>query len=81
MLREYNPKLTPTMKLLNIYDTEAIAYIDKGFLENNGIPAFVEQNAMSSVFPAPDSGTSSIGLFVDDDRYEDAKRLLDFRQE
>ena len=64
------------MRLLKMYDTEAIAYIDKGFLENNDIPAFVEQNAMSSVFPAPDSGTSSIGLFVDDAKYGDAARLL-----
>lgn len=64
------------MKLLNIYDTEAIAYIDKGYLENNDIPAFVEHNAMSSVFPAPDSGTSSIGLFVDDENLPEAKRLL-----
>lgn len=64
------------MKLLEIYDTEAIAYIDKGFLESNGIPAYVEQNAMSSVFPAPDSGTSSIGLFVDDDKLGAARELL-----
>lgn len=64
------------MKLLKIYDTETIAYIDKGFLENNDIPAYVEHNAMSSVFPAPDAGTSSIGLFVDDDKLEAARALL-----
>lgn len=69
------------MKLLQIYDTESAAYIDKGFLKNNDIPAYVEQNAMSSVFPAPDSGTSSIGLFVDDDKYEEARHLLDSRKE
>lgn len=64
------------MKLLKIYNTEAEAYIDKGYLADNGIKALVETNAMSSVFPAPDSGTSSIGIFVDDAEYTRAHDLL-----
>lgn len=64
------------MKLLKIYNTETEAYIDKGFLADNGIESVVESNAMSSVFPAPDSGTSSIGIFVEDTDYDRAKSLL-----
>lgn len=69
------------MKLLATYDTDAIAYIDKGYLESNGIPAYVDQNAMSSIFPAPDAGTSEIGLFVDDENYDKARALLADRPE
>lgn len=64
------------MKLLKIYNTEAEAYIDKAYLADNGIEALVESNAMSSVFPAPDSGTSSIGIFVDDADFERAHALV-----
>jgi len=64
------------MRILNNYDTESAACIDKGFLESHGIPAYVDADAMSSVFPAPDAGTSTINIFVDDDRYEEARRLL-----
>lgn len=70
------------MKLLKIYNTKTIAYIDKGFLADNGIECVVEQNAMSNVFPAPDAGTSSIGLYVIDDAlFQQAKHLLDNRPE
>lgn len=67
------------MKLLNTYDTEATAYIDKGYLDSHGIPAFVDEDAMSTVFPAPDAGTSSIGLYVDDENYDRARLLMESR--
>lgn len=70
------------MKLLEIYNTETIAYIDKGYLADNGIETVVERNAMSDMFPAPDAGTSSIGLYVVDDAlYGKARALLDHRPE
>ena len=52
------------MRLLNQYSNEQEAYIDKGFLESNGIPAEVVSNAMSDIFPAPGSGIGSIDLYV-----------------
>lgn len=69
------------MRLIATYDSAAIAYIDKGYLQAHDVPAFVEQNAMSEVFPAPDAGTSAIGLYVDDDNYQKAKALLASRPE
>lgn len=64
------------MRLLNQYSNEAEAYIDKGFLESNGIKCEVISNAMSDIFPAPGSGNGSINLFVPDDEFEKASELL-----
>ena len=64
------------MKLLNQYSNEAEAYIDKGYLESNGIECEVISNAMSDIFPAPGSGNGSIDLYVDDVQFQEAKRLL-----
>ena len=64
------------MKLLNRYSNEAEAYIDKGFLESNGIPCEIISNAMSDIFPAPGSGNGSIDLYVPESEYEKASELL-----
>lgn len=64
------------MKLLNEYSNEQEAYIDKGFLESNGVPAEVISNAMSDIFPAPGAGNGSIELYVPDQDYEKAYNLL-----
>ena len=64
------------MRLLNQYSNEAEAYIDKGYLESNGIECEIISNAMSDIFPAPGSGTGSIDLYVEDSQYEQAKHLL-----
>ena len=64
------------MKLLNQYSNEAEAYIDKGYLESNGIKCEVVDNAMSDLFPAPGAGTGSIDLYVEDSQFEEASRLL-----
>lgn len=64
------------MKLLNQYSNEAEAYIDKGFLESNGIECEVISNAMSDIFPAPGAGNGSICLYVDDAQFNKAKELL-----
>ena len=64
------------MKLLNQYSNEAEAYIDKGYLESNGIKCDVISNAMSDIFPAPGSGNGSIDLYVDSAQFQEAKRLL-----
>lgn len=64
------------MRLLNQYSNEAEAYIDKGYLESNGIEAEVVSNAMSDLFPAPGSGNGSIDLYVPESEYEKAYSLL-----
>lgn len=64
------------MKLLNQYSNEAEAYIDKGYLESNGIECEVISNAMSDLFPAPGSGNGSIDLYVADSEYRKAYDLL-----
>ena len=64
------------MELLNQYSNEQEAYIDKGFLESNGIPAEVISNAMSDIFPAPGAGNGSIDLYVPEKDFEKASQLL-----
>lgn len=64
------------MKLVNEYSNEAEAYIDKGYLESNAIPAEVISNAMSEIFPAPGAGNGSIELYVPDEDYQKACDLL-----
>ncbi|MCH5229652.1 MAG: DUF2007 domain-containing protein [Muribaculaceae bacterium] len=68
------------MRLLNQYSNEAEAYIDKGYLESNGIECEVISNAMSDIFPAPGSGNGSIDLYVDDKQYQEAADLLFHRK-
>ena len=68
------------MKLLNQYSNEAEAYIDKGYLESNGIRCEIISNAMSDIFPAPGSGVGSIDLYVSDEDYDKASELLFHRQ-
>lgn len=64
------------MELLNQYSNEAEAYIDKGFLESNGIHCEVISNAMSDIFPAPGAGNGSIMLYVPESEYKKASDLL-----
>ena len=64
------------MKLLNQYSNEAEAYIDKGYLESNGIQCEVISNAMSDIFPAPGAALGSIDLYVNDADYKKAYDLL-----
>ncbi|MCH5239133.1 MAG: DUF2007 domain-containing protein [Muribaculaceae bacterium] len=68
------------MKLINQYSNEAEAYIDKGYLESNGIECEVVSNAMSDIFPAPGSGNGSIDLYVADNQYKEAEKLLFHRE-
>ncbi len=62
--------------VINQYSNEAEAYLDKGFLINNGIAAEVESNAMSDIFPAPGAGTGSIFLLVPEKDAAEAEKLL-----
>lgn len=64
------------MTLLQEYDTPQEAYIVKGMLESNGIEAYASVSGMSSVFPAPDSGTGTTAVYVADDSVEKAGELL-----
>ena len=68
------------MKLLNQYSNEAEAYIDKGYLESNGIRCDIISNAMSDIFPAPGSGVGSIDLYVPEEQYKEAYDLLFHRK-
>lgn len=68
-----------TMYLINQYANVEEAYIDKGFLESNGIPAEVDSSAMSEIFPAPGAGTGSVSLYVPNDRAQEAIKLMDDR--
>lgn len=68
------------MRLINQYSNEAEAYIDKGYLESNGIECEVISNAMSDIFPAPGAGNGSIDLYVDDKDYDKASELLFHRK-
>ena len=68
------------MKLLNQYSNEAEAYIDKGYLETNGIKCEIVSNAMSDIFPAPGAGNGSIDLYVENSQFDEASRLLFHRE-
>lgn len=64
------------MTEINSYANETEAYIDKGLLESHGIKAYVEQNALSLIFPAPGSGSGSIILYVPDNQAAEARKIL-----
>lgn len=65
------------MPLLATYPTTAEAHIVAGMLENHGLHVTIQQNAVSSLFPAPDSGTFGISLWVPDAELERARRLIE----
>ena len=50
------------MILFKDYRTEAEAYIDKGLLEDNGINCVIMENALTSIYPAPDSTMGRVSL-------------------
>jgi len=68
------------MKPIRQYDSEAAAYIDKGYLESNGIKCMVSSDALSSVFPAPGAGTGVTSLYCEADKTKEAETLLKNRK-
>ena len=66
------------MAIVNEYSDIAEAYLDKGFLESHGIPADVDADALSQIYPGI-GGLGSIALVVPDDKLQQATRLLDSR--
>ena len=66
------------MTVINQYTDLAEAYIDKGFLVNNGIPAVVESDALSGIYPGI-GGLGAITLAVPDKYAERAQELMDSR--
>lgn len=64
------------MILFKDYRTEAEAYIDKGLLEDNGINCVIMEDALTSIYPAPDSTMGRVSLYIEDDKVEEACRLL-----
>lgn len=67
------------MTVIQRYSNQAEAYIDQGFLKNNGIPAEVNADALSEIFPAPGAGIGSISLVVPDKYAHQAIKLLQQR--
>lgn len=68
-----------TLVRIASYDSVPSAYIDKGFLESNGIPAQVMASALSQIFPTPTQPVGQICLYVPASQEEEALRLLDER--
>lgn len=64
------------MKTVATFPDAMSASIVKGMLESNGIPASIDEQAMSSLYPAPMSGAWNVTLSVNDDDYERARSLL-----
>ncbi len=64
------------MELLKEYRSAADAYIDKGLLEENGISCVVTEDALSTLYPTPDSVTGRIKLYVSDGMLQISKELL-----
>ena len=52
------------------------ASIAQGMLESNGIKAVIENQAMSSIYPAPLSGSSEVTLAVSDTDADRTTELL-----
>ncbi len=52
------------------------ASIAQGMLESNGIKAVIDNQAMSSIYPAPLAGSSEVSLAVSDGDAERAAELL-----
>lgn len=64
------------MVLFKDYRTEAEAFIDKGLLEDNGIACVVLENALTSIYPAPDSTMGRVSLYIEDGKEKEALELL-----
>lgn len=67
------------MTVVNTYANQAEAYIDKGYLVSHGIPAEVESDALSELFPGPVMAGGFIRLVVPGKYAEEAMRLLEHR--
>lgn len=63
------------MTTVNEYTDLAEAYIDKGFLDNHGIPAIVNADALSQIYPGI-GGLGAIRLDVPDAMADKAVELL-----
>lgn len=67
---------SPLMKEIAQFPTIEEAYIAKGMLESYGISCRIEQNGLSSVFPAPGAYNGGITLYVAEAQAEEAVNLL-----
>jgi len=62
--------------LINTYQNESEAFIDKGFLESQGIPAEVESDALSHIYPS----AGNVNLYVPSVLAVKARQLLESRR-
>lgn len=58
------------------YRTSADAHVDKGLLEENDINCVILDSTLSTIYPAPDSAIGRVSLYIEDDKAEQAKSLL-----
>lgn len=65
------------MKTVATFPDTPSASIVKGMLESNGIPSAIDNQAMSSLYPAPMSGSWNVTLLVNDEDYDRAIALLE----
>lgn len=64
------------MILFKHYGALSEAYIEKGLLEENGINCVVIEDALTSIYPAPDAMAERISLYIDADKLEQAQTIL-----
>ena len=53
-----------TLVTLNVYNSDAEAYIAKGLLESNGIKCIIDNEIMSTIYPIPFSTIGQVRLMV-----------------
>ncbi|MCM1377881.1 MAG: hypothetical protein NC097_01130 [Clostridium sp.] len=68
------------LELLQSYDNQQAAYIDKGFLAAHEIPSQVYVSALSNIFPTPMQPEGQICLYVPSEYYKQARKLMDSRE-
>ncbi len=64
------------MKVAAKFPDTITASIAKGMLESHDIPAIIDNQAMSALYPTPLSGVWDVRLMVNDDDYDEAVALL-----
>lgn len=67
------------MVTIKQYPNQPEAYIDKGYLVDNGIPAEVMIDALSNIYPTPGGTIGSISIVVPDKFAKKAVELLNHR--
>lgn len=65
--------------IIKYYSNQAEAYIDKGLLVDNGIPAEVMVDALANIYPTPFGSIGSITVVVPENFASEAIELLNHK--